>query len=158
MANGMYPNGPDLSYFSEFHQYDTNLSTKLLLCCGKGPVNCDEPGLNAGWASANHSERLRIAAAHKRYLLGSLYYMANDPRVPNYTQYAVGRWGLCRDEYAAFDNWPPQLYIRISNRLRGDTILTQVRLAWLQLTSAAVVQYTWCALERISHVSSCTLI
>jgi len=36
MQNGMYPNGPDLSYFSEYHQYDTNLSTKLLLClrCG----------------------------------------------------------------------------------------------------------------------------
>ena len=156
MSNGMYPNGPglsscdfvwllswdaphvlsascfppaDLSYFSEYHQYDTNRSTKLLLCCGVGPVNCDEPGLNAGWATANYSERLRIAAAHKAYLLGSLYYMANEPRVPNYTRYAIGRWGLCADEYAAFDNWPPQLYIRVSNRLRGQALLTQNNIA-----------------------------
>jgi hypothetical protein len=129
MSNGMYPNGPDLSYFSEFHAYDTNQSTKLLLCCGVGPVNCDEPGLNAGWATANYSERLRIAADHKRYLLGSLYYMANDPRVPNYTQYAVGRWGLCRDEYTAFGNWPPQIYVRVSNRLQGEVVLTQNTLA-----------------------------
>lgn len=92
-------------------------------------MNCDEPGLNSGWATANHSERLRIAAAHKSYLLGSLYYMANDPRVPNYTRYAIGRWGLCADEYVDFGNWPPQLYIRISNRLRGEVLLTQNTLA-----------------------------
>jgi len=63
-----------------------------------GPVNCDEPDLNAGWATADHATRLNIAAAHKRYLLGSLYFMANDMRVPNYTRYAIGRWGLCAGE------------------------------------------------------------
>jgi len=61
--------------------------------------------------------------------IGSLYYMANDLRVPNYTRYAVGRWGLCADEYASNDHWPPQLYVRVSNRLRGEVILTQNTLA-----------------------------
>ena len=81
MANGRYPNGPDLSYFSESAPYDTNATShKLLLCCGVGPVNCDQPDLNRGWATANYTQRLAMAEAHKYYLLGSLYYMANDPR------------------------------------------------------------------------------
>jgi hypothetical protein len=130
MANGMYPQGPDLSYFSEWQAYDSNASSpKLLLCCGIGPINCDEPDLNAGWANANHTEKLRLAALHKYYLLGSLYYMANDARVPNYTRYAIGRWGLCADEYVENEHWPPQLYIRISNRLQGTVLLTQNTLA-----------------------------
>jgi hypothetical protein len=66
---------------SESHYYSTNASsTKLLLCCGVGPVNCDQPDLNHGWAVANHTQRLAIEKAHKYYLLGSLYFMANDPR------------------------------------------------------------------------------
>jgi len=45
---------------------------------------------NRGYAASNYSERLRIQADVKRYLLGSLYYMANDHRVPNYTRFAIG--------------------------------------------------------------------
>jgi len=105
------------------------VATKLLLCCGRGPVNCDQPDLNAGYASATYTERLDIQEAHKRYLLGSLYYMANDPRVPSYTRNAIGRWGLCKDEYVEFGNWPPQIYVRISNRLRGSVLLTQNNIA-----------------------------
>lgn len=130
VANGRYPLGPDLSYFSESHSYSTaGTSNKLLLCCGVGPVNCDQPDANAGWASANHTTRAALAEGMTRYLLGSLYYMANDPSVPNYTRYAVGRWGLCADEYTESANWPPQIYVRISNRLRGEVLLTQNNLA-----------------------------
>jgi hypothetical protein len=50
-------------------------------------------------------------------------------RVPNYTRYAVGRWGLCADEYVENGNWPPQLYVRISNRLQGEVLLTQNNIA-----------------------------
>ena len=71
VANGRYPNGPDLSYFSESHAYDPPSAEKLLLCCGVGPVNCDDPDANAGWATANYTERLRIAADIKYYLLGA---------------------------------------------------------------------------------------
>lgn len=130
MANGKYPNGPDLGYFSEFDAFDSNSSSpKLLLCCGVGPVNCDQPDLNQGWAVANNSERIRIEALHKYYLLGSLYYMANDPRVPNYTRYSIGRWGLCKDEFVTNSYWPPQIYVRISNRLKGQFLITQNNIA-----------------------------
>jgi hypothetical protein len=131
VASGSYPNGPDLAWFSEYDAYSVPSSqgTKLLLCCGRGPVNCDQPDLNAGYATATYSQRLAIQEAHKRYLLGSLYYMANDPRVPSYTRNAIGRWGLCKDEYVEFGYWPPQIYVRISNRLRGEVLLTQNNIA-----------------------------
>jgi hypothetical protein len=129
----VYANGGqfDLSSFSEWQAYDAwNASSpKILLCCGRAPVNCDEPDLNRGYATANASRRLEIEAAHRYYLLGSFYFMANDLRVPNYTRYAIGRWGLCADEYVENDNFPPQIYVRISNRLRGMTLLTQNNLA-----------------------------
>ena len=32
-------------------------------------------------------------------------------------------------QYKAFGNWPPQLYVRISNRLRGQVLLTQNTIA-----------------------------
>lgn len=123
--------GPDLSWFSEFQAYRGSPAAeeKILLCCGRGPVNCDEPDLNRGYAAADRATREAIQAAHKYYLLGSLYYMANDLRVPNYTRYAIGRWGLCADEYVENDNWPPQIYVRISNRLQGDYIVTQNNIA-----------------------------
>lgn len=125
VANGKYPNGPDLSYFSESHYYSTPGNDKLLLCCGVGPVNCDEPDLNHGWATANYTQRQAIAERHKYYLLGSLYFMATDDRVPNFTRYAVGRWGLCADQYTDSGYWPPQIYVRTSNRLRGEFLITQ---------------------------------
>lgn len=130
VANGRYPAGPNLRYFSEAQYYATSpANAKLLLCCGVGPVNCDEPDLNAGYATATWAQRQAIQAKHRYYLQGSLYFMANDPRVPAFTRADVGSWGLCADEYVAHGNWPPQLYVRASNRLRGDVVLTQNTLA-----------------------------
>jgi hypothetical protein len=54
--------------------------------------------------------------------------MSNDPRVPSATRADVGRWGVCADEYAAFGHMPPQLYVRVSNRMVGDVVLTQTSL------------------------------
>jgi hypothetical protein len=116
----------ELSDFSEWQAYTTPANTtKLLLCCGRAPVNMDEPDLNRGWANATFEERLAIETAHRDYLLGSLYFMSNDPSINNFTRYAFSRWGSCADEYVANDNFPPQIYVRISNRLRGVTLLTQ---------------------------------
>ena len=116
----------ELSDFTEWQAYATPPNrTKILMCCGRAPVNMDQPDLNFGWATATYEQRRAMEAAHRYYLLGSLYFMANDPSVNNFTRYAIGRWGACSDEYAAFDSFPPQIYVRISNRLRGVALLTQ---------------------------------
>ena len=134
----------ELGDFSEFQAYSTPANvTKLLLCCGRAPVNMDQPDLNRGWASATHAQRLAMEAAHRYYLLGSLFFMSNDARVNNYTRYAIGRWGLCADEYVGFDNFPPQIYVRVSNRLQGEFVFTQNNIASPQSRPDGVAVGNW---------------
>ena len=76
VANGKFPNGPPLSYFGDVQCYDSVVekvtgNRDCLFCCGMAPVDSDQPDLNRGWPSANHSRRLAIAQAH-RYV-GTLY-------------------------------------------------------------------------------------
>ena len=73
--------------------------------------------LNKGWASASWEKKQEIVAAHTYFELGSFYYLATDAKVPAATRAKVREYGLCRDEFAAFGHVPPQLYVRISNRL-----------------------------------------
>ena len=129
----------ELEDFSEYQAYSTPPNiTKLLLCCGRAPLNMDQPDLNRGWATATYEERLEMEAAHRYYLLGSLFFMSNDPSVNNYTRYAISRWGMCSDEYVNNNNFPPQIYIRISNRMKGVEFLTQNNLWGPRNNSIAV--------------------
>ena len=134
----------ELSDFSEWQAYTTPANvTKLLLCCGRAPVNMDQPDLNRGWASATHAQRLAMEAAHRYYILGSLFFMSNDARVNNFTRAAIGRWGLCADEYAAFGHFPPQIYVRVSNRLQGEFVFTQNNIASPQAREDSVAVGDW---------------
>ncbi len=134
----------ELGDFTEFQAYKTPANrTKILMCCGRAPVNMDQPDLNLGWATAAHEQRLAMGAAHRYYLLGSLYFMATDLAVNNFTRYAIGRWGMCADEYVDHGHFPPQIYVRISNRLRGVALLTQNTLAQPQRKPDAVAMGQW---------------
>jgi hypothetical protein len=134
----------ELTDFTEWQAYATPPNvTKILMCCGRAPVNMDQPDLNYGWATATYEERRAMEAAHRYYLLGSLYFMSNDASINAYTRYAIGRWGVCDDEYTAAGHFPPQIYVRISNRLRGETILTQNNINRPQSRPDAVAVGNW---------------
>lgn len=140
--------GPKLGFFGDVMFYDQinedmTGNRDALLCCGKGPVDSDQPDLNHGWASANHSRRLEIAQAHRYYTQGSLYFMANDPRVPANTRGNAQEFGYCKDEYADYGHFPPQLYVRISNRLQGEALLTQNNIVNPQVKPDAVAMGCW---------------
>jgi hypothetical protein len=49
--------------------------------------------------------------------------------VPAKVRATYSSYGLCADEFAEFGYLPPQLYIRISNRLVGDYVMTQNNIA-----------------------------
>ena len=84
------------------------------------PADAEQVGVTAAdW------EKKPDRAAHTYFELGSFYYLAHDAKVPAATRAKVREYGLCRDEFAAFGHVPPQLYVRISNRLVGDFVLTQ---------------------------------
>ena len=104
---------------------------KFMLCCGGWPVNGDAVTLNAGYVGAREpAARRAVDAAHTRYLLGALHYLANDAAVPASTRADVAKYGLCGDEWgdATPPHWPPQLYVREGARLVNDNVLTQVTL------------------------------
>lgn len=147
VASGKYPHGPPLNYWTDLGHYSEAVfasgRNKYTICCGTGPVDSDQPSLNAGWATANHTERMRIFDAHAYYTVGSLYYMAHDEAVPKATRDDASQYGWCADEFENFGHFPPQLYVRISNRLVGDYVLTQNNLAAPRSKADSVSMGVW---------------
>lgn len=89
----------------------------------------DQPLLNKGWANATWERKQEIIADHTYFELGTFYYLANDPSVPASVRAEYSAYGLCADEFKDFGYMPPQLYVRISNRLVGDFVMTQNNIA-----------------------------
>ena len=66
-----------------------------------------------------------IIADHTYFELGMFYFLSSDPKVPTAVRDEFNKYGLCADEFVEFGHIPPQLYIRESNRLVGDYVMTQ---------------------------------
>ena len=98
---------------------------KYCLCCGITVAASDQPTLNKGWASASWERKQEIIADHIYFELGTFHFLANDPSVPPSVRAKFSEYGLCADEFQDFGYMPPQLYVRISNRLVGDYVMTQ---------------------------------
>jgi hypothetical protein len=116
---------------------------KYCLCCGITVGSTDQPNLNKGWASASWERKQQIVADHTYFELGTFYYLANDPRVPQSVRETFNRYGLCRDEFAAFGHMPPQLYVRISNRLVGQFVITQNNIASPRAKPTSIAVGDW---------------
>jgi hypothetical protein len=54
-----------------------------------------------------------------------MYFLANDPGVPETIREEMNLWGLCADEFTDTGHWPHQLYVRDGRRMQGEYILTQ---------------------------------
>lgn len=90
-----------------------------------GPFSTDMIGLNHDYPGANFAKRKKIQWAHENYMKGFLFFVGNDPRMPEHLRNQMKRWGYPKDEYTANDYWSPQMYVRESRRMVGEYVMTQ---------------------------------
>src|SRR5690606_1626239 len=69
----------------------------------------DMIGMNWDYPEADWSRRREIIKAHEDYTKGLLYFVGNDPAVPQEIRNEIQKWGYPKDEYINNNHWSPQL-------------------------------------------------
>jgi hypothetical protein len=78
-----------------------------------------------GWSEAGEASRSLIWEAHKQYTLEFYHFLTTDTAVPEKIRKEMSELGLCRDEFADYAHWSPQLYVREGRRMMGEYIVSQ---------------------------------
>lgn len=82
-------------------------------------------GAGNGWCEASLEERAELFEQYKQYTLEMYHFLTTDPAVPENLRKELGTLGLCRDEFAEYGHWSPQLYVREGRRMQGVYVFTQ---------------------------------
>jgi hypothetical protein len=80
---------------------------------------------NEGYAEADWETRERITARIRDLTLGLLYFLQNDPAIPEEHRKLASRYHLAKDEFQDNGNFPWQLYVREARRIVGEYTLSE---------------------------------
>jgi hypothetical protein len=91
----------------------------------KPMCSVDFIGASWGYPDADWPTRGKIFQNHYEYVAGLLYFLANDPSVPQSIRTEIAGYGLPLDEFTDNQHWPWQMYVREGRRLVGQYIVVQ---------------------------------
>jgi hypothetical protein len=86
-------------------------------------LNC--PGVSWTWPEANRHHRRRLEQFHVDHAAAYVWFLQNDPRVPDKVRALWKQVGLHRDEFADNGHWPWQIYVRQGRRIEGRALVSQ---------------------------------
>lgn len=89
------------------------------------PLGFPFPEENRGYIEGDEATRERIRLRHRSLVLGLLWFLQNDPEVPDAHRALANEMHLPKDEFTDNAHFPWQLYVREGRRLVGEHTLTQ---------------------------------
>jgi hypothetical protein len=118
---------------------------------GAPKISLDLPEENWDYPEADYAGRARIVERYKNYHLGFIWFLQNDPELPEAFRKQMSEFGFSKDEYVHNNHFPRQIYVREARRLHGSYIFTQhedeivpgLGRTRVHPSSIAIAEYPW---------------
>ncbi len=85
----------------------------------------DLPEENDAYPEGDRETREAIVRRHRHYLQGLLWFLQNDPDLPEAFREEARQWGYAADEFVETGHFPPQIYVREARRIWGMYTFTE---------------------------------